>query len=68
VVRADLARIEDEISAIGRALEALHPIGVEGRKVERETEPMDELQTLEDEREGILAELEPEPDEDEDAA
>jgi len=29
---------------------------------------MDELQTLEDEREGILAELEPEPDEDEDAA
>jgi hypothetical protein len=68
VLKADLARIEDEILDIKRALEALHPIGVEGKKAERETGLLDELQTLEDEREGILAELEPEPDEDEDAA
>jgi len=68
VLRADLARIEDEISDVRRALEALQPIGVEGRKAEREAELMDELQALGDEREGILAELEPDEDDDEDEA
>jgi hypothetical protein len=66
VLRHELARLEHEITDIERALEALHPVGVEGRKAERETELLDALDEFETEREGILAELESDEDDEDD--
>jgi len=68
VIQADLERVEKKITNVTRALEALHPIPVEGRKVERETELQDELEDLENDREDILAELESDEDDEDEVA
>ena len=56
MLRADLERLEDEIAEIKATLSTLRP-GVNGKTAEYETELQDQLAELEAERDGILATL-----------